>query len=151
MEEIMKKIKEINRRNNILKKKYNQDERFTRIHKRIKEENKEREKQKQAPIIGFEDPDILNNLIKMKEVIDDELFRNINLLENEPMFEKDVLYKVANVLRDNNIQLTSNDRNYISNLISKEYLGHNKTDHCPDRCSKRHYKCFRLSRYRKRI
>ena len=39
------------------------------------------------------------------------------------MFEKDVLYKVANVLRDNNIQLTSNDRNYISDLISKEYLG----------------------------
>ena len=123
MEEIMKKIKEINRRNNILKKKYNQDERFTRIHKRIKEENKEREKQKQAPITGFEDPDILNSLIKMKEVIDDELFRNINLLENKPMFEKDVLYKVANVLRDNNIQLTSNDRNYISDLISKEYLG----------------------------
>ena len=59
----------------------------------------------------------------MKEVIDDELFRNINLLENEPMFEKDVLYKVANVLRDNNIQLSSNDRNYISGLISKEYLG----------------------------
>ena len=123
IEEIMKKIKEINRRNNILKKKYNQDERFTRIHKRIKEENKEREKQKQAPIIGFEDPDILNNLIKMKEVIDDELFRNINLLENEPMFKKDVLYKVANTLRDNNILLSSNDRNYISELISKEYLG----------------------------
>ena len=35
----MKKIREINRRNNILKKKYKGDERFVRIHKRIEEEN----------------------------------------------------------------------------------------------------------------
>ena len=123
MEEIMKKIKEINRRNNILKKKYNQDERFTRIHKRIKEKNKEREKQKQSSIIGFVlDTDIFNNLIKMKEVIDEELFRNIYLLEDEGIFKDDVLSILANVLLENNIEPSSNDREYIRNLISDEYL-----------------------------
>ena len=38
MDSVMKKIREINRRNNILKKKYQGDERFVRIHKRIEEE-----------------------------------------------------------------------------------------------------------------
>lgn len=39
MDSVMKKIREINRRNNMLKKKYQGDERFVRIHKRIEEEN----------------------------------------------------------------------------------------------------------------
>ncbi len=44
MDAVMKKIREINRRNNTLKKKYKGDERFVRIHKRIQEENKRRER-----------------------------------------------------------------------------------------------------------
>ena len=37
MDEVMKKIREINRRNRLLKSKYKGDERFVRIHKRIEE------------------------------------------------------------------------------------------------------------------
>ncbi|MDE7089026.1 MAG: DEAD/DEAH box helicase family protein, partial [Prevotella sp.] len=43
MDEIMKKIREINRRNNNLKRKYKGDERFVRIHKRVEEQNQKRE------------------------------------------------------------------------------------------------------------
>ena len=51
MDEVMKKIREINRRNNVLKRKYKGDERFVRIHKRIEEQNQKRER----PIISSRD------------------------------------------------------------------------------------------------
>ena len=44
MDTVMAKIREINRRNNLLKKKYRGDERFVRIHKRIEEENAKSQK-----------------------------------------------------------------------------------------------------------
>ena len=71
----MKKIREINRRNNILKKKYKGDERFVRIHKRLEEANQHREK----PIISQHEYEIAANLARMKSEIDQMLFLNINI------------------------------------------------------------------------
>ncbi len=51
MDGVMNKIREINRRNNILKRKYKGDERFVRVHKRIEEENERRER----PIISAQE------------------------------------------------------------------------------------------------
>lgn len=66
----MKKIREINRRNRILKSKYKGDERFVRIHKRIEEQNEKREK----PIISKQEYEIAENLANMKQDIDRMIF-----------------------------------------------------------------------------
>lgn len=84
MDEVMKKIREINRRNNMLKRKYKGDERFVRIHKRIEEQNKKRER----PIISAQEYEIAENLSKMKDGIDRMLYLDINILDNEPAFQK---------------------------------------------------------------
>ena len=118
MDEVMKKIREINRRNNVLKNKYKGDERFVRIHKRIEEKNKEREK----PIISSEEYEIADSLFEMKSQIDTMIFLNCNILENEDAFKKDVLALIGCQLYELNIKSTLDDRKMINNLITTEYI-----------------------------
>lgn len=121
MDEVMKKIREINRRNNMLKSKYKGDERFVRIHKRILEQNQKRER----PIISKQEYEIAENLSQMKSQIDRMLFLNIHLLDNESSFQQDVLSIVGRELIDMNIRADIKDRKYINNLITTEYLQQN--------------------------
>lgn len=125
MDEVMKKIREINRRNNILKRKYKGDERFVRIHKRIEEQNQKRER----PIISAHEYEIAENLAQMKEEIDRRLFLNINILDNGPAFAQDVLSIIGNELKAMNIQTDFNDRKYLSNLITTEYFQQRNYSH----------------------
>ncbi|HCE47680.1 MAG TPA: type I restriction endonuclease subunit R, partial [Prevotellaceae bacterium] len=118
MDAVMKKIHEINRRNNILKRKYNGDERFVRIHKRIEEQNQKRER----PIISAYEYEIAENLAKMKDEIDRRLFLDINILDNEPAFGQDVLSIIGKELIAMKIRADIKDRKYLSNLITTEYL-----------------------------
>ena len=118
MDEVMKKIREINRRNRILKSKYNGDERFARIHKRIEEQNKRRER----PIISKAEFEIAENLAKVKQDIDDMLFLDINKLDNDKAFRQDVLAIIGKVFLKMEIKTDVGDRKFISNLITTEYL-----------------------------
>mgnify|MGYP000248551705 FL=1 len=118
MDEVMKKIREINRRNNILKRKYKGDERFVRIHKRIEEQNQKRER----PIISAHEYEIAENLAKMKDEIDRQLFLDINILDNEPAFGQDVLSIIGKELIAMKIRADIKDRKYLSSLITTEYL-----------------------------
>lgn len=118
MDEVMRKIREINRRNRVLKQKYKGDERFVRIHKRIEEENHRRER----PVISKEEYEIADSLSKMKQTIDDALFLNINELQNEDKFKRDVLAMVSKSLLSLHIKADIKDRKYINNLITGEYL-----------------------------
>lgn len=118
MDNVMKKIREINRRNNLLKKKYKGDERFVRIHKRIEEENQKRGQ----PIISAHEYEIAENLSQMKSQIDNMLFLNINILDNEDAFKRDILAIVGHKLIDLGIKADLTDRKYINNLITTEYF-----------------------------
>ena len=118
MDNVMKKIREINRRNNILKKKYKGDERFVRIHKRIEEENQKREK----PIISAQEYEIAEGLSKMKSMIDNMIFLDIHKLNNEDYFKQDVLAIIGKELLNLGVKANINDRKYINNLITTEYF-----------------------------
>lgn len=118
MDDVMKKIREINRRNQILKKKYKGDERFVRIHKRIEEENQKREQ----PLISKHEYEIAENLSQMKSQIDNMIFLNVNILDNEDAFKQDVLKIIGCKLIELGIKATLPDRKYINNLITTEYF-----------------------------
>ena len=118
MDSVMKKIREINRRNNILKKKYQGDERFVRIHKRIEEENEKREK----PIISKAEYEIAESLSKMKREIDNRIYLDINIIANENSFKKDTLAMIGHQLIDLGINASISDRKFINNLIANEYI-----------------------------
>ena len=118
MDSVMKKIREINRRNNILKKKYQGDERFVRIHKRIEEENEKREK----PIISKAEYEIAESLSKMKREIDNRIYLDINIIANENSFKRDTLAMIGHQLIDLGINASISDRKFINNLIANEYI-----------------------------
>lgn len=118
METVMKKIREINRRNNKLKKTYKNDERFVRIHKRIEEENERREK----PVISKRESEIADLLMMMKTSIDDKLYRNVHSIENENKFQQDVLAMVSTTLLDVGVQASIEERKFIRTLIADEYI-----------------------------
>ena len=94
------------------------DERLVRIHKRIEEENQKREQ----PIISAHEYEIAENLSQMKSQIDNMLFLNINVLDNEDAFKRDVLAIIGRKLIDLGIKANLTDRKYINNLITTEYF-----------------------------
>jgi len=120
MDEVMKKIKEINARNNLLKKKYNNDERFVRVHKRILEENAKRP----VAIISNNEMTLCENLYEMKRLIDSYVDLNPHMLETDSQskFKQDVMSNVATKLYSLGIKAAIDDKKYITNLISNEYI-----------------------------
>lgn len=120
MDEVMAKIKEINARNNMLKKKYNNDEKFVRIQKRIQEENITRAK----PIISSNEMTLCENLYEMKCLIDSYVDLNPHIVQpsSEAKFKQDVMSNVSKKLFFLGIQAAIDDKKYLTNLISNEYI-----------------------------
>ena len=118
MDEVMKKIREINRRNNDLKKKYRDDERFVRIHKRVMETNAQRETASEKPIISKHEYEIAEQLNALKDVIDERIYYNIRIMENDEAFNADVLAYVSRKLAEMMIDATLADRKFIRNQIA---------------------------------
>ncbi len=120
MDEVMAKIKEINARNNMLKKKYNNDEKFVRIQKRIQEENCTRSK----PIISSNEMTLCENLYEMKCLIDSYVDLNPHIVQpsSEAKFKQDVMSNVSKKLFALGIQAAIDDKKYLTNLISNEYI-----------------------------
>ena len=122
MDGVMSKIREINRLNNMLKHKYHDDEKFVRIHKRIREENAKRTIPPEKPVISKREVEIMENLNRVKEMIDDTIYYNVHVLGNPPVFNQDVLQAVSLKLSEMDIKATLDDRKFIQRQIAEEYL-----------------------------
>ena len=123
MDAVMAKIREINRANDALKRKYNDDEKFVRVHKRIVEENEKRKKRtpKEKPLISENERIVAESLRKIKDDLDTQLYYNINLLYNQAEFGRSVLMKTSYGLYDLGITAPVSDKRFISNQIINEY------------------------------
>ena len=121
MDDVMKKIREINRANEVLKGKYKQDERFVRIHKRIVEENERRAQKKEKPVISEEEYEIADGLNRLKDWIDQMIFFNQGILNNEAAFDRDVLALVSAKMLEMKIAASLADRKFIQREIADEY------------------------------
>lgn len=124
MDSIMERIRAINRANNMLKRKYNDDESFARIHKRIREENEKRSKRepKEKPIISENERELAEELSRMKSAIDAQLYANVHILSNEEAFGQDVLKDISLTLIANGIVAPVSDKKAIRREIVNEYM-----------------------------
>ena len=118
MEQAMARIREINRRNANLQKKYRGDVKFVRAHKRIRKFEQEHNN----VVLSPQEVEQCNALNRIKDAIDLIIENREQLINNEPMFNSEVIAAVAYALRDVNIPAKPGDRRYISNLIAGEYL-----------------------------
>ncbi len=108
---IFDKAEELNRKNRLLKAKYENDEKYTRIHKRIVERNK--------PTLA--ESEIFQALTDIKDKTDDKILLNQNMLENEGYFETQMRQFVATGFDSTKTKLDSEATHYISDILAKEY------------------------------
>lgn len=112
LKNIYTKITELNRRNNLLKTKYNNDVKFARIHKRIRE-NKS---------INLLEGKIGTALNTIKSEVDDRVLLNTNLLKNEGYFDGLMMQTLMNNFEKLNINLDTKAARFVNNCVVREYI-----------------------------
>ena len=110
---IYEKIKELNRQNNLLKDKYNNDPKYARINKRLIEKGTISEKESK----------IFEALQSVKSDADLQVLQNTKLLENESYFSTQMMRLVIDQFKNKNkIPLNAKASKYINNLVVNEYV-----------------------------
>lgn len=122
LDEVLKKLSELQKRNKALMRKYNNDAKFARVHKRIREENAQRKSKGQFPIISDFDESIMEFLKLLKADIDQKIFDRNDILKNDAYFEKTVMSQVKQGMDALNLKGTREDRLFIQARISSQYL-----------------------------
>ena len=98
LDEIIQRLKAIQLRNSALVKKYDGDAKFARVHKRIREVNRQRETQKQKPMFSFKDEEIMVILKIIKDNIDTKVYDRNDILLKDAYFSKTVLSLISQCL-----------------------------------------------------
>ncbi|VAW71848.1 Type I restriction-modification system, restriction subunit R [hydrothermal vent metagenome] len=113
LNDIHGRAKELERKNQLLKAKYANDEKYARLHKRLMEKD---------PLTDSEAKlfEVLNGL---KGEVDKQIEQNSKMLENENFVEKMVMRLVIDQFKNKqNIPLTASATKRINNLLVKEYM-----------------------------
>lgn len=123
MNEILKRLSDLKKKNDAILKKYNGDTKFAYVHKRIREENKERAERNEKPIISKFEDDIVNAMVLVKTVIDEKVYDRNAILKQDDYFSQTVLQQIALSLRQiQGVIPNMNDYNFIKVRVAKQYI-----------------------------
>ena len=100
LDEFYQKLMEIKRRNDVLLKKYNGDEKFLRVHKRIREKNQYRANNGKQVMISDYEESIKDFLINIKNKIDKRIYDQNDILNKDTYFEKQIMSFVAFLMKN---------------------------------------------------
>lgn len=113
LNDIYKKAKELERRNQLLKAKYDNDEKYARLHKRLMEKN---------PLTDSESK-LFEALKGLKTAVDSQIQQNAKMLENENFIKQMIPPIIFNEFEDKQgIDLEIEDVDMINLLVVKEYM-----------------------------
>lgn len=113
LQKIQDEAKELERKNQLLRAKYDNDAKYARLHKRLMEKD---------PLTDSESK-LFEALQSLKKEVDAQILQNANVLENEPFVEKMVLRLVIGQLINKfNLPLDAARSQAINQLIVKEYM-----------------------------
>lgn len=115
-------LKDMERKNNAIKKKYKDDSKFMRVHKRIKEINSTRIKDKDEVILKDSDVKINEVLITIKDYVDEIVYNQEQILKKDVYFKKNILSYISTSFKETNIDLPLDDKKKLTDLIANEYL-----------------------------
>ncbi|MGP1393569.1 MAG: type I restriction endonuclease subunit R [Candidatus Cryptobacteroides sp.] len=123
LDEIIVRLQELQKRNNVLLKKYNGDEKFARVHKRIREANKQREEKGQKPMFSFLDDEIASILNIIKKDVDAKVYDRNDILKKDAYFNRTVMTLVNECLyKFPQIKPEMDDYKFIQTRISQQYI-----------------------------
>ena len=113
LRKIHEKVKELNRLNNRLREKYDNDKKFVRIHKRLKENG----------IFSNQQRVIFDALQGIKTGADQQVLQNTRLLGHESYLSRMMAPLVIEQFKTKNkIELNSATTDYINKLVVTEYI-----------------------------
>lgn len=112
LQNIFSKISELNRKNANLKKKYGNDAKFARVHKRVVERGS----------FTKQENDIADILLDIKGQADDRILVNRRLLDNESYFQGLMMNMVFDGFQKTKVDLDPESATYINNCVVKEYI-----------------------------
>ncbi|MDD5457840.1 MAG: type I restriction endonuclease [Phycisphaerae bacterium] len=113
LRKIHEKVKELNRLNNRLKEKYQNDKKFVRIHKRLKENS----------IFSNQERKIFDALMGIKTGADQQILQNTRLLNHESYLSRLMAPLVIDQFETKNkINLNSKTADDVNNLVVNEYV-----------------------------
>lgn len=122
LEEILKKLSELQKKNTVLLRKYHGDAKFARVHKRIHEENESRKMQGKPPIVSIYDENIMNVLLTIKSDIDQKVYDRNDILKKDAYFEQTVMTLIKEGMKKLSVESSRDDRLFIQSRIAKQYL-----------------------------
>ena len=123
LDEVVKRLQDIQKRNTALIKKYNGDVKFARVHKRIREVNLERSQAKKPPMFSFRDEEIMIILKMIKSDIDDRVYDKNDILKKDAFFARTVQSLISGCLYHfPQIKPEMDDYQFIQKRISQQYL-----------------------------
>lgn len=122
LDEILKKLNELQKRNAVLLRKYNGDSKFARVHKRIREENAARKVAHRNPIVSEFDAQIMDVLLSIKANIDQKVYDRNDILKKDAFFEQTVMTQIKDGMDRLGIINEREDRKFIQSRIAKQYL-----------------------------
>lgn len=123
LDEIVKRLQDLQKRNNVLLKKYKGDEKFARVHKRIRELNKQREEKGQKPMFSFLDEEIAAILNIIKEDVDAKVYDRNDILKKDAYFGRTVMSLINGCLYHfPQIKPEMEDYKFIQTRISQQYI-----------------------------
>jgi len=113
LNEIYNQSKELERKNQLLKAKYDNDEKYARLHKRLMEKD---------PLTDSESK-LFEALSGLKAEVDKQIEQNSKMLENENFVEKMMMRLVIDQFKTKQkLPLTPTITKRINNLLVKEYM-----------------------------
>lgn len=124
LDEILQKLRELDKRNRILLKRYNGDSKFARVHKRIREENYRREQVGEPVLFSKYDDDILQMLTTIKTNVDTCVYDRSAILKRDAYFEDTVMQQISNCVVVNfpSLKPQIEDYKFIEKRITQQYL-----------------------------
>ncbi len=113
LNELYNKSKELERKNQLLKAKYDNDEKYARLHKRLMEKD---------PLTESESK-LFEALKGLKTEVDNHIHQNSKMLDNENYIEKMMSRLVIDQFKNKlHIPINATTTKRINNLLVKEYI-----------------------------
>ncbi len=112
LQQIFDAVTELNRKNNLLKAKYEYDTKYARMHKRIMESDG----------LSKRESEICETLLDIKQQADEKVLINTKVLSNEGFFTGMLMQMVIKSFRKKRIDLEPESAKYINGCLVKEYM-----------------------------
>ncbi len=130
LDDIIKRLQDLQKRNDALLKKYKGDQKFARVHKRVRDVNNERVVTGQKPMFSLLDDEIMTILNIIKEDIDNKVYDRNDILKKDTYFSRTVMSLINGCLYHfPQIQPEMEDYKFIQTKISQQYINQYNTQY----------------------